>query len=957
MITRLRRFLDVRPGEGRAVFYTFLYVAIAVGSFLLAKAIRNGLFLQVYGASKLAYVYVGVPLVLMILVPIYGAVVARVGHRRVITGSLLFLCANVLAFWWALAHAPKPWLSAAFYIWVNCYGVIAPVQAWSFANSVFDTRQARRLFGLVGAGASVGAIVGGFIARTLVGPLGTINLLLVLAVMIGCAAVVVNVAWSVRRQETSRVRPRGATPARRQVPFTDSIRRILQTPYLRRIALLVMLVAIATQWTQFQFQAAAEARFAGDADRLTRFFGDFNSLMGIVALLVQVLATGPALRRFGLGVTIMLLPLMLGTGVLAILMTGALWAVVATNAFDQGLRFSVDKASFELLYLPIAPGTREQVKSTIDLIINRVADAIGGILLGLATTGFAGLAVSVPGLGLGLRGIAAVTLIFVAAWLAVAFALRHGYVEAIRDSITQHRLDTERTTTRVLDRSATELLGARLSASEPREILYALNLFRLQHRGATHPAVRGLLTSESADVRRHAVMVLDEAGDMGALRNIEALLDDPDPGVRAEALVFLAHHADIDPLERITSLKAFEDFSIQAGLVAFLGRPSAWQNVDAARLILEQMITADGANGARARIEAARLIAQLPDFDDELVRLLQDADESVVRAALAAASGPDRAGLAEAVIGHLHDTSLRQAAADALAGMGPTAVAPLRRLLEDPAAPLTVRSEVPRILSTIGGVEARTALMASLFEADVVLRTHVIAGLSRLHARHRDLGVDRQTIEMVLTAEIMGHYRSYQIVGTLGEAIESEDPVAQGLRHAMEQEQERIFRLLDPLLPDQDMKSVYLALRSQNQTLRANALELLDNVLSPQLRELVVPLVDGQVSLEERVSIANAIVGASVDSPEEAALAMLASEDSWLKACGVYAAGALRLESLRPHLQRLTTSPDPLLRETTRAALLRLDSTEPAEAVAGPADGHGEMEAVLSHPGETFGVG
>jgi hypothetical protein len=142
----------------------------------------------------------------------------------------------------------------------------------------------------------------------------------------------------------------------------------------------------------------------------------------------------------------------------------------------------------------------------------------------------------------------------------------------------------------------------------------------------------------------------------------------------------------------------------------------------------------------------------------------------------------------------------------------------------------------------------------------------------------------------------------------------------------IEQEQERILRLLDPLLPDQDMKSVYLALRSQNQTLRANALELLDNVLPPQLRELIVPLFDGQVTLAERVSLANALVGTPVESAEQATLAMLASEDAWLRACGVHAAGALKLAALRPQIESLTSAPDPLLRETARSALARLDA-------------------------------
>jgi AAA family ATP:ADP antiporter len=189
MVLRLRRFLDVRAGEGLPVLLSFLYVACVVAAFLLAKPIRNGLYLREYGPYALVYAYAVVPLVLWAFVPAYTAIVARIGTRLATIGTLIFFSLNVLAFWAAFRWAPFDLLPAIFYVWVNCFGVIAPVQAWSFANSLFDVRQARRLFGLVGAGASLGAISGGLLASYLVGPVGgAVNLLLVLAALIGVSA-------------------------------------------------------------------------------------------------------------------------------------------------------------------------------------------------------------------------------------------------------------------------------------------------------------------------------------------------------------------------------------------------------------------------------------------------------------------------------------------------------------------------------------------------------------------------------------------------------------------------------------------------------------------------------------------------------------------------------------------------------------------------------------------------
>src|SRR4051812_35283819 len=271
MVPRVRRYFDVRAGEGRRVLFSFLYVAVVAASFLLAKPIRNGLFVQQYGAYALVYVYAAVPLVLSLFIPIYARVAARFGSRTVAVATLLFFSSNVLLFWYAFRfHADAiavrgslAWyLPGAFYVWGNCFGIIAPVQAWSFANSLFDTRQAKRLFGLIGAGASFGAITGGLLARFLVEPVGgAINLLLVLAALILAAAGMVTFAnRRVRRKSTSRSSSR---PVRQ--PFSDIMGQIAASPYLRLMASMVFLIAIVTEWTAFQLSLVADLRFAGNA--------------------------------------------------------------------------------------------------------------------------------------------------------------------------------------------------------------------------------------------------------------------------------------------------------------------------------------------------------------------------------------------------------------------------------------------------------------------------------------------------------------------------------------------------------------------------------------------------------------------------------------------------------------------------------------------------------------------
>jgi AAA family ATP:ADP antiporter len=944
MISRLKRFLDLRPGEALPVLISFVYIAIVMASFLLSKPIRNALFLKEYGPYPLAYVYVAVPLALSVFVPVYTRIAGRFGQRPVIVATLAFFGVTVLGFWYAFTFRPFWSLSAIFYVWVNCYGIIASVQAWTVVNSFFDPRQGRRLFGVIGAGASVGGIVGGLLGKLLVGPIGgTVNLLLVLAALIALAAgtVLLSTYLLPRRR-----RPGHARPPRTR--FRETLALIPRSPYLRLITAAVFLVALATQWTGFQLLLVADERYGGDPDphRITEFLSEFNVYLGLVAILVQILLTGPALRRFGVPFALPLLPLALCAGTTVILLVPGFWTVVLTNGFDQGLRFSVDKSAYELLYLPLAPGIRANVKSTIDIIVNRAADAFGGVMLGLATSGFI-----VPGLGVGLRGTAAVNLVVIFVWLGVVWRLRRAYVGAIHESIHQHRLDSDRAAPPMLERSAADALADKLASRNVRDVVYALDLLESQQPPQGGPLVRGLLKHPDSLVRRRALSVLSAAGDDSVTAEVEALLQEPDLEMRTEALLYLARVTGIDPLEKVRELGDFQEFSIRAGMLSFMASPGPTQNIEAARAILDGMVSD---RDARARLEAARLLPRLSDeFDAQLTLLLRDLDLEVTRHAVRAVGALRKTAFAAPLVDLLGHTELGADAADALSRLGDVAVRLLRERMFDDRVPIDMRRDIPGVLLRIGTPAAERALMESLLQSDPTLRYRIISSLNKLRQLHPEVRLDPQVIEILLAAEITGHYRSYQVLSALGGTLEAGDPVVQGLSQSMEQEVERIFRLMALLYPDTDLHSAYFGLRSENTLVRANALEFLDNVLKPQLRSLLVPLLDSQVTIAERVEIANRIVGAPVESVEQAVTTLLASEDPWLRSCAAYAAGTLQLHALEPELERLEFDSDPLLRETVRTARRRLagDREPPPEGVGDADLTSGEWET------GTIGVG
>ena len=187
-----------------------------------------------------------------------------------------------------------------------------------------------------------------------------------------------------------------------------------------------------------------------------------------------------------------------------------------------------------------------------------------------------------------------VGIVLVGAWMVAAFVARRQYVENLRESIHQHRVDHERASMPVMDRDTTQLISSRLKGNT-REIAYALNLFEMAHDRKVHPAVRGLLHHERPEIRQQAIRLLARAGDATVKAEVEKLRATiRSLEVRTEALLYLTAFDQTDPLQRIEQLGDFEDFSIRAALVAFLARPGGTQNVEAAKLLLSKMVEEPG---------------------------------------------------------------------------------------------------------------------------------------------------------------------------------------------------------------------------------------------------------------------------------------------------------------------------------------------------------------------------
>jgi len=874
------------------------------------------LFLSRFQAKQLAYADIASALVVALVVAGYVLLARRVPLLGLLLASTLFFASNCALFW-ALAHYHfhLSFLFPVFYIWVKIFGVLLPTQIWTLANYVLTTREAKRVFGMVGGGAIAGWIFSGYFSKTVARNFGTESLLLGMALFLLICTGLIVLIW-----RSGRVAVGGAhdmtSAGNSPRNLFASMRVVFSSSYLRAIAAVICISSLVTTLTGWQFLALMQ-QFLVKKDAIAAFYGDFNFYAGVLSLLFQLLLTSRFLRRFGIGTALFVLPTTVLLGSVGLLAFGTLGAAVALKGCDQTLRYSLDKSTAELLYLPLPARIKLQVKWFIDTVIWRLGDGLSGLaVLLFATT-----------LHLPARQISWIVLVLVSGWLVAVSVARRQYVATLKESISQHRVDVEQASASVLDRSTAELLATNLSASDPNDILYALSLFEVERQRAAHPVIRTLLSHPAAPVRQKALAILAASGDKTVRPDVEGLLRDPDLNVRTEALLYLTHHAHVDPLELIQEVGDFADFSVRSAVVAFLARPGEAQNLEAAQQILAAMASEPGAEGQRTRVEAACLLGELPDcFDPLLSKLLADTDTAVVRKAIGSVGKLRERRLVPELLDRLAHRELGAEAAKALGGFGDTIVGALRDHLSDYSVAIEARREIPAVLVKVGSSAAAQVLMENLLESDTTLRFRIISALNKLHRLHPEIETDIQMLETVLAAEILGHYRSYQILDKLSSLGDSQDPVARALTESMQQELERIFRLMGLLYPHLDVHSAYLGLQSKNVSVYDNALEFLDNVLKSQLREMLVPLLDGKVTVAERARLAQRLVRAKVENQEQAVVALVTSDDPWLRSCGAYAIGTFGMKSLEGELNRCLNDSDPLLRETARAAKLRLDA-------------------------------
>jgi ATP:ADP antiporter, AAA family len=407
-IRLLRRAVDVKPDEVRVLLLSCAYFFFILTSYYIVRPIRDQMGVA-GGVQNLPWLFSGTLAGMLVLNPLFSALVVRFPRKRFIPYTYRFFILNLLVFFLLLRSLPESqqiWLGRAFYIWVSVFNLFVVSVFWAFMTDIFRNEQSKRLFGFIGVGGTLGAIFGASITALFAKVLSPPNLLLVSMVFIEIAVQCVRVLGRHAR-EASVASPavasgQTATAIPERVIGGNALAgltHVVRSPYLLGICAYMLVFTVGSTFLYFQQAQIVSDAVSGGAAQ-TALFARIDLLVNILTVVIQVFLTGRLLKWFGVSVTLALIPAISAIGFLGLGLMPTLAIVIAFQVARRAGNFAVARPTREVLFTVIPREDKYKAKSFIDTFVYRAGDQVGAWsykLMGVLGLGVSGIAfVAVP---------------------------------------------------------------------------------------------------------------------------------------------------------------------------------------------------------------------------------------------------------------------------------------------------------------------------------------------------------------------------------------------------------------------------------------------------------------------------------------------------------------------------------------------------------------------------------
>jgi AAA family ATP:ADP antiporter len=398
----LTRSTQILPRERRAVLLAFSCNFLLLASYYILRPVRDTVA-TVFGADELQWLFTGTFVGTLIASPIYAWLASRVRLNRLLPGVFWFWIANVLLFQVLFKMAPdNRWIGAAYYVWFSVVNLFMISVFWTLMSDLFAASQATRLFALIAAGGTLGAIAGPLLVRFAVRATGLGGLLLIAAV--GFLGVIALVHLLMREKENLRLKAEGGQPTTLDHDLAggalDGFLEILRSAYSRRQAAFFLLMTWVNTVAYFVQTDVIARAFSGVVGRAVAI-ADISLLANVLAAVILLFGMGRYIHRFGVTAGLILNPIIMIVAFIALALSPTLLMIQALQVIRQASQYAIARPSREICFTVVPQADRYKTKNVIDTVVYRFGDLTSAWMeAGLRAMGVRVVGSAVAGIGI-----------------------------------------------------------------------------------------------------------------------------------------------------------------------------------------------------------------------------------------------------------------------------------------------------------------------------------------------------------------------------------------------------------------------------------------------------------------------------------------------------------------------------------------------------------------------------
>ncbi|MCW4254478.1 MAG: MFS transporter, partial [Candidatus Thiodiazotropha taylori] len=308
----------------------------------------------VAGIDQLQWLFTGTFIAMLLVVPLFGFITSRLQRRQFLPYVYLFFIFNLILFYLIFESAESLTnVARVFFIWLSVFNLFVVSVFWSFMADLYRNEQAKRLFGLIASGGTIGAMTGPLLTATLVQQLGTSQMMLISAGLLCLSILCINrlIRWQATNDDREEQNDRSSERVEKPIggSIWDGILLVLRSPYLMGICVLMLLFTLLSTFLYFQ-QAQIIKLAVADSEARTALFATIDLSVNALTLLIQTLITARLIKGLGLAMVLALIPLLLCLGFVLLALFPALPVLVAVQVLRRAGNYAVMRPSREMLY-------------------------------------------------------------------------------------------------------------------------------------------------------------------------------------------------------------------------------------------------------------------------------------------------------------------------------------------------------------------------------------------------------------------------------------------------------------------------------------------------------------------------------------------------------------------------------------------------------------------------------